>query len=1085
MNSAIKNSLLFVFLLIFSGREVFAQRSGYHIKNYTPKDYLGFNQMWQATQDKNGLLYFAGTSSIFVFDGTTFQNVLVKSGSANRQIMIDSTTGIIYVGAVGEFGYLQRDSVNGKLGFVSLTTSLDSNQKTFSDIWKVFGANGKIYFQSTERIFICKEKKIIGTIEASREKGFALMFQSNGKLFVRQRTVGLMEIVNDKLQLCPGGERFANTRLLGMIPWKNQKSLIVSSDSGFFVMDPKLNSRSVTWFSTLSEKADTFSSYHGALGCEWVNDSTFAVFTRSGIGFYNRNAQLIEILNKKSGLGDESIADVFVDRQKNIWLMHNNGISKVSYNSPALFFSDQSGFSGTLQWLIRYQGNLFAGTTEGLFIECSNVNGSPSNLRFKRVEEIPHTEVWNLTILKGDLFISTSEGLFYSHNGKIEKFSSQYINRVCESPNPDEFIAMEKGGMSVYSFIDGHLPKLIRHYEIPGEDIIRIGRINYASKKNDQYDFWCANRFKEVIHARFNVNDTNFTIQRYDTTNGLPMEQTYMVVVGDSTYFFSGTKAYRYIPSRATDPKSKCFSNAPEIFDLLFDGNFIGLKPPFDYSLFLQTNISPLITFYGMDSKNKFFRTKLPIGYCFGGNELQYVYSEPNGIAWLLSNSILLRYNSNINPPSDIPFNTIISSVKIGKDSTIYFGSDNINFTNAQAIPYQFNSIVFKFSAPYYELDGETNYLYKLEGFDTTWYPVKGNPEKSYTNLSEGKYTFKVKMYNLLGRTSNEGSYTFTILPPWYRTTLAYILFVLAFLGIIFISVRLSARRLRTQKEKLEIIVQERTAEVVEQKVKIEIQNSELEYAYKGIQDSIHYAERIQHAILPMQSEIHNSFPDSFVLFHPRDIVSGDFYWFVKRGNLTWIACVDCTGHGVPGAFMSMIGNTLLNEIVLEKNIESPDKILNLLHIRIRQALHQDMGGETRDGMDISLCLVDFEKKKLSYAGANRPLWMMRKNQMIVFPANKYSIGGDHGGDERFYTLHETELNDGDCFYLTSDGYADQFGGDRGKKLMVKRFQEMLQEIHLQPMPAQYDFFEKSFLDWKGKLEQVDDVLVIGFRYKT
>lgn len=1079
----IKNSLLVVLFLVFSGQELIAQHSGYHIKNFAPKEYDGFNQVWQATQDKNGLMYFAGTSYVFVYDGTVFQKILVKSGSANRQITIDSTTGVIYVGAVSEFGYLQRDTVNGKIHFVSMTGTLNENQKVFSDIWKVFCSNGKVYFQSTERIFICKDKKVIGTIEAPRDKGFALMFELKGKLFVRQRTVGLMEIVNDKLQLCPGGERFANMRLMGMIPWKNNQSLIVSGDSGFFVMNPKLVSGSSTWFRTLSAKPDSFIIHHTALGIEWVNDSTFAVFTRSGIGFYNLNAKLIDILNKESGLGDESIADIFVDQQKNLWLVHNNGISKVSYNAPVLFFSDQTGFSGTLQWQIRYQGKMNVATTEGLFRESSETNVSPSNMRFKRVEEIPHTEVWALQILKGDLFMCTSEGLFYMHDNKTERLSSDYINRICDSPNPDEFITLEKGGLSVFIFTEGHTPKLIRHFDIPGEDMLRVGTINYTSEKKDQYSFWCSNRFKDLIHASFDVNDTNYVLQYYDTSNGIPLDQIYMVSIADSTYFFTVGMAYRYFPSLDKNQKGKCFFKAPDVFDRLYNGNLKGLKPPFDFALILQKDSTPVAAFFGMGALNNFLYAKLPLNYFVGAEELQYVYMESSGLTWFNSTNMILRYNYKLEPPANIPFNTLLSSVVIGKDSCIFFGSENIVFTNEISIPYQFNSIYFKFSAPYFEFERDKNYLYKLDGFDTTWYHASTIPEKGYTNLHEGTYTFRVKMYSLHGRMSNEASYTFTILPPWYRTTWAYLLFVLAFLSSIFISVRLSARRLLRQKEKLEITVKERTAKVVEQKQQIEIQNAELESAYKGIQDSIHYAERIQHAILPMQTEIHNSFPDSFVFFRPRDIVSGDFYWFVKRDHLTWIACVDCTGHGVPGAFMSMIGNTLLNEIVLEKKVAAPNEILNLLHIHIRQALRQDIGGETRDGMDISICLIDHQKKKLSFAGANRALWLIRQNELQIYPPNKFSIGGYQGNEQRSFTLHETDLLENDCVYLSSDGFADQFGGEKGKKYMVKRFQKLLMEIHLLPMIEQQEILEKTFLNWKGNLEQVDDVLVIGFRF--
>lgn len=264
MNLSFKKYLVAAFL-IFS-EILFAQHSGYYIKNYGPKTYGGYNQMWAAIQDKNGLIYFAGTSAVYVFNGTTFQEVPVKSGSANRQIAIDSTTGIIYIGAVGDFGYLERDSLNGKIIYKSLTNSLSESQKIFSDIWKVAVDDGKIYFQSAERIFICEGKKVIGTIEAPRDKGFALLFRSNGKLLVRQRTVGLMEIINGKLQPLQGGERFANSRILGIIPWKSGQDLILSGDSGFFLMNKIPYPNTHSCFIPFAEKVDTFLINHSVLG---------------------------------------------------------------------------------------------------------------------------------------------------------------------------------------------------------------------------------------------------------------------------------------------------------------------------------------------------------------------------------------------------------------------------------------------------------------------------------------------------------------------------------------------------------------------------------------------------------------------------------------------------------------------------------------------------------------------------------------------------------------------------------------------------------------------------------------------------
>jgi serine phosphatase RsbU (regulator of sigma subunit) len=1073
--------ILFFSLLILS-ELISAQESAYYIRNYSPKEYDGFDQMWQAVQDKNGVIYFAGTSNVFIYDGTSFQSVPVKSGSANRQIAIDSATGIIYVGAVGEFGYLERDSVNGKMVFKSLTKSLDEKQKVFSDIWKIQIANGKIYFQAGERIFICKGKKVVGTIEASTDKTFALLFQSQGKLFVRQRNVGLEEIIDDQLHITWGGERFATSRILGIMPWKFGDNLVLTGDSGFFLMNKGQVFESAVPFRPFTPTPDTFLINHSVLGCKWVNDSTFAVYTRSGIGFYNQQGRLKECLNKSSGLADESIAEILVDRQKNIWLMHNGGMSRLCYNTPALYYTDKTGYSGNIEIMLRYKGKLFLGTTEGLFEQSDSTFDAPDKMKFSRVESIPQTEVWELHVFNGILFASTTFGLFYQAEEKFECISNATINRIIESPYPNQFIAVEKGGFAIYNFTPGKKPELIKHFNLPGEDIIRIGAINSIHGKEGSYKFWCANRFKNMINASFNLADTNVLLQYYDSANGLPLVQVYPLRIGDSTYFVSPTQAYRFYPSLYKGPKSHCFFPAPDIFEKIFTGNYTGIKSPFDFQLMFQNESDPLSSCYGYDAEKKLYRQRIPIAYCFGGEEIQYTYMEQNGISWLMSGNIILRFNRTFSPPTDVNFITLVSRVTIGIDSVIFFGSDSASNVHKDALPYKFNSISFNFSAPYFEFDREMQYFYKLEGFDTGWVQTKKSPEKYYTNLPEGTYTFKVKALSLLNRTSTEGSFTFTILPPWYRTGFAYFLYTLGFIFGVMGLVRLAVRRIRLQKEKLEIIVQERTAEVVEQKHKIEDQNHKLEDAYKGMRDSIHYAQRIQEAILPVQSGIHESFPDSFIFFRPRDIVSGDFYWFIRRQNKSFIACVDCTGHGVPGAFMSMIGNTLLNEIVLEKNIEDPDLILDLLHVRIRQALHQDSGGETRDGMDIAICVINHSENKLQYAGANRPFWLIRDGNLIEIKPNKFSIAGDQEEEKRKFTPHEIEIKKGDCIYLSSDGYADQFGGERGKKLMVKNFQKHLLEIYQLPMEKQGTYLENLFYKWKGSLEQVDDVLVIGLR---
>ncbi len=252
----------------------------------------------------------------------------------------------------------------------------------------------------------------------------------------------------------------------------------------------------------------------------------------------------------------------------------------------------------------------------------------------------------------------------------------------------------------------------------------------------------------------------------------------------------------------------------------------------------------------------------------------------------------------------------------------------------------------------------------------------------------------------------------------------------------------------------------------------------------QDITDSINYAKQIQTAILPSRDVIRKHLPDSFILFKPKDIVSGDFYFFSAiNDHQVLIAAVDCTGHGVPGAFMSMIGNNLLTEIITGKGITEPDEILNQLDKGVRHALKQnDASTESKDGMDLALCLLDTKTLTLDYAGANRPLFLLRKQELTELKPDKSAIGGFQSDQKRKFTLQHIQLQKEDALYLFSDGYVDQFGGPLAKKFMAKRFRQLLADCHSQQMSAQQELIDQTFLSWKGQNEQVDDILVIGIR---
>jgi len=265
--------------------------------------------------------------------------------------------------------------------------------------------------------------------------------------------------------------------------------------------------------------------------------------------------------------------------------------------------------------------------------------------------------------------------------------------------------------------------------------------------------------------------------------------------------------------------------------------------------------------------------------------------------------------------------------------------------------------------------------------------------------------------------------------------------------------------------------------------------NDIIEEKNKDITDSINYAKRIQEAILPPMDLKTKMFPDSFVLFQPRDIVSGDFYWFSEKNGKKIIAAVDCTGHGVPGAFMSMIGNAFLNQVVNEKGITKPAHILDHLCELIISALNQAGAvGENKDGMDISLLSFDDKTGTVEYAGANNPLWIIKsangsgiQSPLVEIKGDKQPIG-IYSGKPLPFTNHEVKLDKGDSIYISTDGYADQMGGASGKKFKHKSFKDIVLSIHEFPMKEQEIIMRRTLRDWKGSYDQTDDILVIGVK---
>ena len=306
----------------------------------------------------------------------------------------------------------------------------------------------------------------------------------------------------------------------------------------------------------------------------------------------------------------------------------------------------------------------------------------------------------------------------------------------------------------------------------------------------------------------------------------------------------------------------------------------------------------------------------------------------------------------------------------------------------------------------------------------------------------------------------------------------SYALLITGALGILSIVLIIRWRtsrliKINQQLKEREIIARQ----VAKQKEELTIKN-------KNITDSLIYAKRIQEALLPSDVTLHNLLKHSFLLYKPKDIVSGDFYWINKKEEKLFLAVVDCTGHGVPGAFMSIIGVELLDNIIKDQNVTEADKILLELNKGIAAALSREdaKGRSILDGMDIALCVIDKKKKEMEFAGAFRPIYLLYDNKIDEIKGNRFSVGTKVAQMDAFeITKRNIPLMNLDMVYLFTDGYADQFGGQEGKKYKYRRFRHLLLNIHQLPMEEQKAYLQKSIEQWMGDEEQVDDILILGF----
>lgn len=490
-------------------------------------------------------------------------------------------------------------------------------------------------------------------------------------------------------------------------------------------------------------------------------------------------------------------------------------------------------------------------------------------------------------------------------------------------------------------------------------------------------------------------------------------------------------------------------------------------------------------------------------GFASYDNKPNTAVFDDEDFIWIGSVEGLTQYQNVNEGEKDInqsPFSVYINNILIENksidwtDSSLFVSGDysSLNFEgyynwykipNNLQLDYTHNSIQFNLNTDNIAEQKQMNYSYKLIGYDKDWIQMFSFNEITYRNLPDGEYSLVIKA-SLSNDFSNSKEYTyhFNVTPPFWKTKTFYVVIILIIVTFLYFFVINREKRLKREKLKLELEVKARTSEIENKKKEIELQNVLIQGINNDLTDSIKYAKRIQQTILPNTDILSDYFADNFLFYKPRNIVSGDYYWIKELNGLIYIAVVDCTGHGVPGAFMSLISSSILNESI-DKNISqyNPVKMLEYLRQEITIRLSQNTNDQINDGLDISLICYDKEKSTIQYVNANRPLYIISNDELITLASENVNIGGYADFDSVIPTK-TISIKKEDLLFLFTDGITDQFGGDRNKKYNPARLRQFLLMNNHLPLSELKVKLINEIAEWQGSYEQTDDILLIGLK---
>ncbi len=1042
--------LLFIFLCIATLSQLSAQ--DYNFKHYGQKQGLANANIKCIFQDSYGFLWFATQGGgISKFDGKSFTNYDKQDGLVGNDVICitEDEHNSIWIGTVDGVSKYDRK----KFTNYTIDNGLKENK-----VFHIFCDGSKTWISTFGGgIAILENEKFTylnTTNGLSSDKVFSVFKDKGGKYWIGTSKGGINLYNGKSFTIIKESKNFNSASAFCFHESTDGKIWIGTPGKGVFFIENNLFHQ----VDIPLIKTDYISKI--------VEDKQHNIWcaTEHGLVKIYKNLSY-KIFNKDNGLAGVDISSVICDYEGEIWVScFGNGVYKLT-NEALSVYTKQHGLNDNrvIAFCKNDEGFLFS-TTSGLN-NFKNGIIEPVSLPKELTEDI----ITALFLEGKTLYAGTqNKGLFVlTESSKNNYTITKHINKIDTVDLKTIVTSIQKNENIIW-------------VSLYGTGIIKIknGEFSLYSKENKQLptndvmciysildDLWIGTIGEGVLRLNTTTNIMKHFSKKegFTSTNVFSInELNKQIIIGsiDEGLFIFNKNKFTNISK-----KNGLLSNSINVIQKSIDNN-----------LWIGTDLGINKITLNPDCSLKSIKAYTDEDGLKSSAIEQNASIEQNGFIYFGTGEGLVSYNAKEDIVSDVKPKVLISELllKYSKIDSTKVKFDSLSKLNLPINPvfnYKQNDITFKFKALSTQT---TNYQFLLEGYDKDWSPVQTNNEAVFTNLSPGKYIFKLKAINKYNIESEILEYAFEITPPFYMRWWFFVLSIATIIASIFSFIKYRTHKLIKEKQVLEAKVTERTSE-------LKSANLNLNMAIEEIKDSINYAERIQSSILPNINVIKEHLPNGFILFKPRDVVSGDFYWFNQVEGKSFFACVDCTGHGVPGAFMSMIGNSILNEIILTKKITSPSAILSSLNRSIFKVLKQNTS-ESRDGMDMALCMIDPKNNTLTYSGANRELLLIRNGELIEYKPTKNAIGGFTDSNTIFKeTVIDIQPND--LFYMTTDGYADQFGGEKGKKLMTKNFKDFLLQIHTLPMQVQQDELDKKIQSWMGNAHaQVDDILVIGIK---